>query len=546
MNPAFKIKAKFLSGLMLTLSLAAALAPAGQTPVPAAHALPDYLNRELKRLEETWNVLDQFAARIWPGWKNYVDVPFRFSYPNGVQMLVGHPSPTDEFELVPGVEIRGQKVYLSRRREIPLDMKPPIIGGGGVYRFGKTQAVSTVNLLLTPVRPGQPLKGERAVVSSLPKELVSSSDGQILLNIHEIFHGFQNGEFRSRFGNLAMNPDAVIALYSEIEGLALERAYQAADPDQMRQCLRDFLTARRLKRESMTEDERNAESETDISEGTAVFAEAMVIELMKEGFSPRLTTKDDPFYFGFGRFGAFFQEKLASLRRAQKDVFQVRERCYPYGCFQALLLSRLYPGWPEGFFKSGKFMDQLLREKLGFNDSLNAAEAAASLAERYPVKEIAARTGKSIRQRDAALEAALKQKGRVYMINFKATEEYVLPKARGESYSVGLIDLYPRGIEKVEIRDVLFKGAETLMLKEQLYHIQWIDGGDPLGDKDRFTLTYSRREGSDIYVDAVFTTPGFTLRAPKIQVRKSAARIKIMILEKTKPASAAAPDRSRT
>jgi len=524
--------------LLLFFCVEVSAASAGPPAAPAADPLPDYLIRELKRLDETWNVLDQFAGRIWPGWKSYTDVPFLFEYPNGVKMLVGHPSPTDDFNLVPGVEVRGKTVYLDRRKEIPLKMASPIIGGGGVVPFGKTKVVPTVNLKMSPVKPGETLKGEREVISSLPKEIVSSSDGQILLNIHELFHGFQNTEYTSRYGNIRINPDATIALYSEIEGLALERAYLAADPEEARRCLRDFLIARRLKRTSMTRGEANEEATDDIREGTAVFAETIVLELMKTGFKPNLSAKDDPYYFGFQNASSFLRERIEDLRRRQKDVLDVRNKCYPYGCFQALLLGRLYPGWQEGFFKSGKFLDQILREKLGFEDSGSDEQAVAALRARYPVEAIAARTGEIINKRDAALDAFLKRRGRVYMINFKPTDEFVLPKARGESYPVGLIEIYPRGIETIEIRDVVFSGSETPMIKEQLYYLKWIDSDDLSGEKDRFTLTYRRKEGTDVFFDAVFTAPGFTLKAPKIRVKTSPARIKVIVLGKIKESPA--------
>ena len=127
----------------------ARLSPAA-TPV---QDLPDYLRVELKRLEETWNILDQYAAKVWPGWTGYRDVPFLFEYPNGVRLLVGHPSPMQGFEPVPGLEVQGKKVYLDRRAEIPLDLKPPIIGGGGPLLMGGEKMVNTVRLTMSALPP---------------------------------------------------------------------------------------------------------------------------------------------------------------------------------------------------------------------------------------------------------------------------------------------------------------------------------------------------------------------------------------------------------
>jgi hypothetical protein len=52
------------SALVLVLGIPSAARP--------ADGLPDYMRIDLKRLEETWHILDRFADKIWPGWKGYV------------------------------------------------------------------------------------------------------------------------------------------------------------------------------------------------------------------------------------------------------------------------------------------------------------------------------------------------------------------------------------------------------------------------------------------------------------------------------------------
>ncbi len=126
------------TALLCLVLLAPALAFAAAA-LPAQD-LPDYLRVELKRLEETWNILDQYAVKVWPGWTGYRDVPFLFEYPNGVRLLVGHPSPMQGFEPVPGLSVQGKPVHWDRRGEIPLDLKPPIVGGGGPLRMGAETA----------------------------------------------------------------------------------------------------------------------------------------------------------------------------------------------------------------------------------------------------------------------------------------------------------------------------------------------------------------------------------------------------------------------
>ena len=223
---------------------------AAALPLAAQYTLPDYMKIDLARIGETWNILDQVAGKIWPGWKNYAEVPFLLRYPNGVQMLVGHPSPTDGFELVPGVELRGKKVYVDRRHEIPLTLKQPLSGGGGIMKYGKDKVIDIVDLTLGPIPPPETTKKGQAEKAE-PEELRTASEKQILINIHELFHCFQREVYRYRYGNIHANTDTNYATYAEVEGTALEKAYREPSAEKAKDDLRDFLTARMLKRKSL-------------------------------------------------------------------------------------------------------------------------------------------------------------------------------------------------------------------------------------------------------------------------------------------------------
>jgi hypothetical protein len=521
----------------MVLSAAAALL---MLAVPAAgqsaSGLPEYMTIELKRLDETWNVLDQFAGRIWPGWTGYRDVPFRFNYPNGVQMLVGHPSPTDGFELVPGVTVGGKKVYLDRRKEIPLELKPPLSGGGGIISFGKTEQVPIVDLQMAPVSPAK-LKSETKTPPGENDLEVApfSSENQILVNIHEVFHCFQRTLYRYRYGNLQFNTDANYATYAEVEGLALENAYLEPDEAVVRAALKDFLAARMLKRKSMTEEEQNQESEDDLMEGTAVYAETMALELIKQGYKPLMTDRDDPFFHGFRDVDRLLRDKLEMLKSSRSVTMDSRGKCYPVGCFQALLLTRLFPGWQGTFFKDAKLLDQVLTERLGMTEA-EKTTVAAGLKDRYPLGEISNRHGLLIGARDKALSMIQGRKGRVYVVNFKPLLEFIMPKGRGESYKLGLISIYPEGIESVEVQDVVFRGEKTPMVWDQLYYAKWIDPKARAHGRG-YSLNFSRKEGEDVYDDAELKTAGFVLRAPKIQVRELKGFVKITVLAKLRPSS---------
>ena len=93
-----------------------------------------------------------------------------------------------------------------------VELTPPLVGGGGPIPFGKEQVVKTVRIHLRPI-------------TMKPTEPYFPAEEQILINIHELFHCFQRQIYNRNYGNLQYNTDANYAVFSEIEGLALEKAY---------------------------------------------------------------------------------------------------------------------------------------------------------------------------------------------------------------------------------------------------------------------------------------------------------------------------------
>jgi hypothetical protein len=486
---------------------------------PGKETLPSALKIDLERLEETWHVLDLCAEKVWTGWNNYKDVPFLFEYPNGMKMLVGHPSPPDGFELVPGVEIGEKKVYLDNRNVLPIELTPPLAGGGGPIPFGKEKRVRTVHLDLSPI-PGK------------PTEQTFPGEEQILINIHELFHCFQDQIYDRNFGNLRYNTDANYAIYSEIEGLALEKAYLEPDDKKAIQYLKDFIVARGLKRKSMNNKQQSQESDEDFMEGTAVYSETMTLQLLKKGYQPLITRKDDPSFSGFKHIDILLKRKIKDLRRTRSKTMLSRPKCYSYGNFQALLLNRFVPGWQKKTQQNKQPLDQVLSQYL----QLSPEEKTSSqqrLKTQYNFPEIEKKHTSLIKKRDEAYEMIQARNGRKYIINFKLTREFVQPISSGENYKLGLIHIYPQGIEKIQIQDVILEGKKTPIVRDRLYYIKWIDTEAGPTEKS-YQLSYSKKEGENIYIDAVFTTKGFVLKAPKIQVKDRPSRVKITILSKIK------------
>jgi hypothetical protein len=291
-----------------------------------------------------------------------------------------------------------------------------------------------------------------------------------------------------------------------------------------------------MKQASMTELEQNQEREDDLMEGTAVYSTTMALELMKSGYKPLIGFADDPFFFGFSDVKPYLEKELDALVNGRSDSMEAKMKCYQYGCFQALLLTRLFTGWQEGFFQGKKFLDQTIQEKLGLS-AADIEAGAEKLKTAYPFAELKAKHDRVILKRDEALRLIQERKGRVYVVNFKPTGEYLAPKSKEKPYRIGLIYIFPKGIETIDIRDVHFTGMISPIIQDQLYYVKWVDIHDPPAGSSspkRYELKYSRREGEDVYVEAEFKTAGFAIKAPKIRIQDSAARVKITVLSKIK------------
>jgi len=369
------------------------------------------------------------------------------------------------------------------------------------------------------------------------REVFSCETSAFIATITVITTGIAKTTMRRRRKGFQISRSSFLYIFSPDEGGDDFGQVHVNDfaVDPAAEFLKDFLAARDLKRKSMTELEKNQEAEDDIQEGTAVYSEIRTLELLKTGYAPLLTAKDDPWYFGFGNAEAFLTERLNNLRGARANAFEAKGKCYPYGGFQAVLLSRHFPGWQEGFFQKGLTLEQVLKDRLKLAEG-EMKTAAGRFATRYPVEEISRRTGEIIGRRDAALEEIQGRRGRVYIIDFKPTQEYLNPRARGETYRVGLINLFLDGIECIQIQEVVLAGGKTPMIADQLYYVKWVDTETKPEEKG-YSIAAERKEGDDVYIEATVTTKGFTLKAPKIRVQDTPSRVKIRILEKVRTGS---------
>jgi len=517
-------KISLIGAIFLALICAAAIAaPVGK---PTLHAVQKL---DLLRLEETWNVLDQVAAKVWPGWKGYADVPFVFDYENQTRMLVGHPNPPDEFELVEGVTIRGKKVYLDRTREVPVELVWPTYGGGGPRPLGKgddpKSKPATVWIRLQCLREAE--KGEYRY----------RSEDQILLYIHELFHVYQSKFYKTGddVGDYRLNPDTNFAIYSDMEGQALLKAFQEKDKKAAREYLMDFVAARTMKYKNMTAQEQLQDKSIDFIEGTARYSEYAAVLEIKKSYRPKLTTKDDPYFTGFKNLDYFFDRRLEDLKFSAGLTNESRFKCYQYGCFQALLLNRFVPGWKKTIPSSNKYLFDIITNDLRMSEK-DVLQVSELLNDKYDYKALFAKHNPPLQARDDAFKAYDGQQGRKYLIDFELTREFPHPSDFATKnymkvlpHDQGILRyIYPDGFKTLKVQEVLIEGKGLPLEGRELYKIGFVDTKG-----SGYKISASKVE-NNVYYDAVVVTDGFTLKVPKMEIKEKDGTVTFLVLSKVK------------
>lgn len=513
--------------LGVSLALGGLLLAADGAPIKGesgAFVLPEAVRIELLRLEETYHVLDHTADKVWPGWTNFRDYPFRFSFENGLRVLVGHPAPPEGYVRLPDVTVEGKPVHIDARQVEPLRLAQPLQAGGGISVLGRNEGKpeTLIDISLSRAGPREGGGGGRRF----------QAESTILTYIHELFHCFQEDHIRVPYPNFRYNPDTAFAAHSEVEGSALARAYGAGDPEEAKRYLRDFLTARKIKRRGMAQADARCESGDEVREGTAVYAEVRSLEALSSGFKRKLAGSRDPHYRGFADIGALLRVYWVRLDERKAQTYSYLKG-YEYGCYQALLLERLFPGWQAPFAVRGGLLDEELEARLGPEAAEDEAQAVRRFEKVYGLSRIRARHARAVRARDSAYQAIAARRGRLYIVSFKPIRQYVsaLVDPRRRKYEVGLMDIFPGGVGTVRTDDIEVRFFNVPTEINQLYYFKVVDP-DWKTRKAPYTIRYEGREGGDIYSGVTLTTPLFELKAPRIRLTEEPARIKIRLLSR--------------
>lgn len=516
---------KFLKPLLLA-ALVAVVAAGSILRADPPKTLPDFVVRELTHLEETYRVLDVAAEKVWSGWTTYRDIPFLLKYPNDLQVLVGHANPPAPFEKVPGLTVEDKEVYADFSQVNTAALSYPLMAGGGPLPFGRDkdgtpQTTVHMNFMSTDILK----KGGYGIVP-----VPFCVELQILCYIHELFHCFQPGHVQTEpVGNLMINPDAAYTLYSTIEGKALVNAYRAADAKEAEAFIRDFLAARMLKRNlSVPEMQRKQESMDDVMEGTAVYSEVRTLEILSGGYTTKLDLSKDPYYSGFRNAKAILAAHLEQLGRSAEVVYDVKGKCYDYGCYQALLLQRYEPDWQAAFSQGPSTLDGKLAKRFPVEDK-DLPHFERRFRELYGFEAFKARSDAAIKERDDAYRSLKDRKGQAYIVSFKEIgvyESQLLPDA--SPYALGLIHMYMKGLPAIRADQTELSAIPVPVEGNQLHYLKIVDTA-PKAGSPAYRVS-GRSQGNSVYADAVITTPLFTLKTPLVRVEESKGRIKFVVL----------------
>ena len=520
---------KIRSVVLLTLSTAlVVLGPACRPAAPPeisrpAAAIEPYIQIDLLRLEEAYRLIDRYGETIWPGWKNDMEVEFQLQYPNLVFVTVGPRGGKvpEGYVEVPGRTVRRKKIYINRKDELPIKLEPPLIGGG------KGGMVIRIMLQQTGVTAKQ-VADALAANAKNPQPAFqpqASSDDQILLIVHEFFHGFQTKVMKKEADQGRKGRDFVIgadyAAYTNVEGLALRDALAEKDDAKALALFKDYSVARGLKRALMPPDSAAYQARTTLSEGTASYSDTKMAMLVGgKGYKPKMTAKVDPFFFDYKYAGGYVHEKtVQSIEYIKGSTLDTLGLCYTYGLYQCLLLDRFFPGWKNGFFQSGRTLDDVTESRLGLSPEDKKAVAAGFEA-KYKLTELRATHAAVIKQRDETMAVVNNRQGRRYIIDFRKTKDFIIPQPRGRSVRLGVEVFYANGIEEFRLGDIVLTTADTPLyqpkVEKNMYSLEWVDTEAKPGVKG-YTFTFGKQEG-DVYRNVEFKTAGFTLKAPEVQI----------------------------
>jgi len=521
------------SKLLWVLLATACIVPSFPAAGASGQDLEPYVQWEVERLERTYALLDSHAKDIWPRWDDYLRYDVMVRFPNLVTLLIGPEKAPEGYEPIAGRLVHGKPAYLNRTKALPIAVDLPLFGGGA---GGKSV---TIRLKMPELTPPQMDAWKARDEREIDPEVFAdrSSEDQILVYVHELFHCYQQSvakitDVPQDVDISELVPTAEGAAYAEIEGRCLVKALSESDPAVMRRYLADWLAAHDARRAKMDAALVASETLTTMHEGTATYSNLRMAQIIVErGEAHPARPGGDPVFFGFRRAGSYVQRNLDEIEDVMVETFDTVGKCYDYGACQCFLLDRIAPGWKEGFFESGKSLADALRGALRLTDAERSA-ATARLADQWGFQQLVAKHAVPLKRGQDALALVKSRQGYTFIIDTVQMRELLQIRARGESFQVGIASVYPHGIDRAVLGEIVLTSSDTPLFRRDLYWLEWVDTEVAPG-RSAYSLDCLEKSG-DVCKSATLTTKGFVLKAPEMQVKESAdgKEVTISILTK--------------
>jgi hypothetical protein len=392
------IKRCFFGIAIVIVILSLSYCEQGSRSTVSTAPLESYVEAELFRLEEVYRLLDRYHEGLWPGWKDYGDVPVKVIFPNGVVLLVTPRSGRQPgFERIAGRAIHGKNVYINRQNRTSAEVQPPLFAQRG--RGGEFIQLEMGQPDLPPLEAERSAALEARLKDKFRPEApfdlapLGDSDSHILLYIHEHFHAHQ-ARLQRPGPVRAFKVNAEYAAWAHIEGLALHRAYLESQDAAAHDYLKDFVVAREVKwahLPPLQADAAEAEAYLSTKEGAASYVSLKTAMLLRDSSeNPGLDRAKDPFFYNYAYLDGYIDN---IMRKGMDFVVSLtednQEKYYLYGAYQCFLLDRFAPGWKRGFLEKKKDLDSALAALLKLSSG-EKEEIKKRLLTRYAYDEIIA------------------------------------------------------------------------------------------------------------------------------------------------------------
>ena len=498
---------------------------------------------EIQRLKELYQLTDLYGDKIWAGF-DMRKIPIGINYNSIQEILINHPKPPQEFREFKDCALDGQTVMIRDGCTSYIG-----VGGGGAL----------------------PINRIRTAYTQTPDKKITT-EKYLLTLLHEGFHIFQQ-----HIREESKAPRALPQMYDiknsaaiALENTILFAAIEEENTQNLDELAKMFVAVRSQRQDKLPEPVRRQENVTSFAEGTAHYAEAKLSQLLHQaGPHTSPLTQLDPTYKGFTDAGKFYRDYLEGILPPKDRIITLGHERYQNGMAQAFLLDKVRPNWKSEMAALDMTQFTLLKRQFPL-DEKEKNRLAAAARKKFAYKKILALQKNLIKDRLTASHYILDTPGQRYHLYYLDNPGKLKFKLRTPIYELYANNLtktqlkkasppgqtltaknflnlliYPKGIELLEMGDLLFKCREIPVIDwcGEINYLEWIDNS-PAKDKSAVKIQADKQE-KDIYTNLLLETDGFTLRVGRARILWSKKIVEIHplpplpITQETNPRSTA-------